>query len=490
MPGKSALRTAAAQFRYTRARKRPIPAQRSRRPKHFPQPTCSHWHEEAQRQAPERQVSGDAGRSPCSLPLRQPQGPCQLHDPATSADHTVHRLLSSRPACRQTRVTAAAAGTAQQAPKVVLTREAGKNDKLREALEPRGFRCMELPLIEHADGPDRCGCWQAPGPLLPRGRDSCAALNRLQAHAPPSSPAALPLRHHHRQMLPELLRQAPGIYDWVTITSPEAAAVFLEAWTAAGRPKVRCQPSGLAAQRHPGTPTSTCDGFLCLGLEDPPTRASLRTSSALPQLRLAAVGGGTAEALSQGGMKPEYVPSKARPGWASSARTESHRTRPPPNRLSRRSAYPAARQWPPRSPALAARPTHPPVSCCPALFRRPWARCWGQSCRRCRAAAGGCCTPPPSRPPQTCRCRAWTRMRLASLCRRHPAALAPVCPPSPAVHAARSLARLQGQTRLVRRRRSPTGRCPRAVRARPCADAPGLAAATQPTGRGVRVCCT
>ncbi|KAG2488513.1 hypothetical protein HYH03_013016 [Edaphochlamys debaryana] len=108
------------------------------------------------------------------------------------------------------------------APKVLLTREAGKNDKLKAALSKKGFNCIELPLIEHADGPDR-------------------------------------------SKLPELLRKAPGHYDWVAITSPEAASVFLEGWQAAGKPAVR----------------------------------------------VAAVGGGTADVLKQGGVTPEYVPSKA-----------------------------------------------------------------------------------------------------------------------------------------------------------------------------------
>lgn len=46
---------------------------------------------------------------------------------------------------------------ASSAPKVLLTREEGKNDKLRNALTAKGFQCVELPLIEHSDGPDRWG---------------------------------------------------------------------------------------------------------------------------------------------------------------------------------------------------------------------------------------------------------------------------------------------------------------------------------------------
>jgi uroporphyrinogen-III synthase len=62
------------------------------------------------------------------------------------------------------------------------------------ALAKHGLQCVELPLIEHTDGPDRAA-------------------------------------------LPGVLRE--GAFDWVTITSPEAATVFVEAWEQAGRPQVR-----------------------------------------------------------------------------------------------------------------------------------------------------------------------------------------------------------------------------------------------------------
>jgi uroporphyrinogen-III synthase len=82
---------------------------------------------------------------------------------------------------------------AASGPSVVLTREKGKNDKMQTLLSKHGIQCVELPLIEHTDGPDR-------------------------------------------GQLPEALQQ--GGFDWVTVTSPEAASVFLEAWEQAGRPKV------------------------------------------------------------------------------------------------------------------------------------------------------------------------------------------------------------------------------------------------------------
>ena len=77
---------------------------------------------------------------------------------------------------------------------VVLTREQGKNGKLRKALEQRGIQCLEMPLVETAPGPDR--------------EQLVAALQ------------------HER-------------FDWVCLTSPEAASVFLAAWRAAGKPSVR-----------------------------------------------------------------------------------------------------------------------------------------------------------------------------------------------------------------------------------------------------------
>jgi hypothetical protein len=40
-------------------------------------------------------------------------------------------------------------------PRVVVTREAGKNAKLVKALEQHNISCVELPLIEHAAGPDK-----------------------------------------------------------------------------------------------------------------------------------------------------------------------------------------------------------------------------------------------------------------------------------------------------------------------------------------------
>ncbi|XP_021283830.1 uroporphyrinogen-III synthase, chloroplastic isoform X4 [Herrania umbratica] len=79
-------------------------------------------------------------------------------------------------------------------PKVVVTRERGKNFKLMDALAELGINCLEFPLIQHAQGPD---------------------FDRLAS------------------VLSETA------FDWIIITSPEAGSVFLEAWKAAGTPSVR-----------------------------------------------------------------------------------------------------------------------------------------------------------------------------------------------------------------------------------------------------------
>lgn len=79
-------------------------------------------------------------------------------------------------------------------PKVVVTRELGKNAKLIKELGNQGISCLELPLVEHTEGPD---------------------LKKL----------ASTLRDN--------------TFDWIVITSPEAGLVFLDAWKAAESPNVQ-----------------------------------------------------------------------------------------------------------------------------------------------------------------------------------------------------------------------------------------------------------
>lgn len=89
---------------------------------------------------------------------------------------------------------------------VVLTREAGKNGKLMKLLESKGISCLEMPLVETAAGPDA-------------------------------------------DRLPEVLKREADSFDWVCITSPEAATVFTKGWIKAGRPEVRIAVVGEGTAR-------------------------------------------------------------------------------------------------------------------------------------------------------------------------------------------------------------------------------------------------
>lgn len=81
----------------------------------------------------------------------------------------------------------------QATPQVVLTRESGKNKQLASALAAHGIDTLELPLVETRTGPDQATL--------------AHALGNEQ-------------------------------FEWITITSPEAASVFMKAWTKAGSPSV------------------------------------------------------------------------------------------------------------------------------------------------------------------------------------------------------------------------------------------------------------
>ncbi|XP_054819571.1 uroporphyrinogen-III synthase, chloroplastic [Prosopis cineraria] len=89
--------------------------------------------------------------------------------------------------------------TSNLTPKVVVTRERGKNGKLISALNKHKINCLEFPLIEHTLGPD---------------------MDRLASVLSDNS------------------------FDWIVITSPEAGSVFLEAWRAAGAPHVKISVVG------------------------------------------------------------------------------------------------------------------------------------------------------------------------------------------------------------------------------------------------------
>ncbi|PWA44486.1 tetrapyrrole biosynthesis, uroporphyrinogen III synthase [Artemisia annua] len=97
--------------------------------------------------------------------------------------------------------------------RVVVTRERGKNDKLITALGKHGIESLELPLIQHSHLPD---------------------LDKLVSLLSTTS------------------------FDWIIITSPEAALVFLQAWKAAETPsvKVAVVGTGTANIFHEITPSS------------------------------------------------------------------------------------------------------------------------------------------------------------------------------------------------------------------------------------------
>ncbi|KAG8389993.1 hypothetical protein BUALT_Bualt01G0037100 [Buddleja alternifolia] len=84
-------------------------------------------------------------------------------------------------------VAVASVSSSLSSPKVVVTRERGKNGKLIHALENRGIDCLELPLIQHTQLPDL-------------------------------------------DMLSSVLSSTS--FDWIIITSPEAGITFLDAWKA------------------------------------------------------------------------------------------------------------------------------------------------------------------------------------------------------------------------------------------------------------------
>ncbi|XP_030950333.1 uroporphyrinogen-III synthase, chloroplastic isoform X2 [Quercus lobata] len=125
--------------------------------------------------------------------------------PSTSAAAAASSSSSSSSHCSQRRriflstlrfeaASSLSTSTPNSKAKVVVTRERGKNGKLIKALAKHGINCLELPLIQHTQGPD---------------------LDRLSS----------------------VLNDAT--FDWIVITSPEAGSVFLEAWKAAGTPNVK-----------------------------------------------------------------------------------------------------------------------------------------------------------------------------------------------------------------------------------------------------------
>jgi predicted NAD-dependent protein-ADP-ribosyltransferase YbiA (DUF1768 family) len=101
------------------------------------------------------QISRGARSAVSSRGVVQQRAPCPV----------ARRFAAATAAHASAPAAAAAAGQQQQQqdeqqqqqkrPRVVATREAGKNGKFMAALAARGLEALELPLIEHAPGPDR-----------------------------------------------------------------------------------------------------------------------------------------------------------------------------------------------------------------------------------------------------------------------------------------------------------------------------------------------
>lgn len=139
----------------------------------------------------------------------------------------------------------------QQQAQVVVTREAGKNGKLKSALQKQGISVLELPLVETGPGPDR------------------------------------------DQLANELRKAA---FAWVVITSPEAANVFLQGWRDAGKPQVRIavvgQGTGQVIEAHQ-------EPLLHIGYT-PPKANAVSLSAGLPHI--------------EGGSQRVLYPSSAKAG--------------------------------------------------------------------------------------------------------------------------------------------------------------------------------
>lgn len=141
--------------------------------------------------------------APCLLvtALASPRQCVKIGNHSVSTTCVGSKAGRSRIAAAAPTASAATAATKQV---VVLTREKGKNGELMRMLDERSVAWVEMPLVEAAGGPDR-------------------------------------------DLLPSALLEEE--YDWVALTSPESAAVFLEGWRKAGRPQVRIATVGKGTSR-------------------------------------------------------------------------------------------------------------------------------------------------------------------------------------------------------------------------------------------------
>ncbi|PWA89559.1 Tetrapyrrole biosynthesis, uroporphyrinogen III synthase [Artemisia annua] len=134
--------------------------------------------------------------------------------------------------------------------RVVLTRERGKNNKLIKALAAHGVSCLELPLIQHTHLPDLdrlatllsvwCTFHLLASKLVYRKSRGLDTLLCIRNSCPRTFKGSTLIKSYvifcgdsYAFMV------AATTFDWITIASPEAALVFLDAWRAAASPCVK-----------------------------------------------------------------------------------------------------------------------------------------------------------------------------------------------------------------------------------------------------------
>lgn len=264
-----------------------------------------------------------------------------IREPFTSRQR---RARVSPPAAAAAEAAAAAGPSAAFAtPAVVLTREAGKNSKLCKVLTDNGVACLEMPLVETAVGPDR------------------AALNMALNNKPMTT------------------------YDWIALTSPEAAKVGLGGCGYAWR--------GDCVMWRVGFPTA-CPSCHVITLLFAPWQVFIEAwrAAGRPAVRIAVVGEGTGKVLTEAegnALQPAFTPSVVSPGchlpWASFS---SHA-------LTLAPAW-RCRFWSCKPDRMIGAPFLLPMA-------RQMLSTLGLSCQCCQVVQAQCFTPHQARPPPSCR---------------------------------------------------------------------------------------
>ncbi|KAL1190120.1 Uroporphyrinogen-III synthase [Cardamine amara subsp. amara] len=152
---------------------------------------------------------------PFSSPSLHSSQVAYLRKRVFSSSSLIQNSLSPSASSSSSSITSSS--TSNSIPQVVVTRERGKNIQIIKALEKYGISYLELPLIQHAQGPDF---------------------------------------HQLASVLTD------KIFDWIIITSPEAGSVFLEAWKAASSPEVNVGVVGAGTARVFEEAMQTAEGSL------------------------------------------------------------------------------------------------------------------------------------------------------------------------------------------------------------------------------------